>query len=75
MKVGDMVRFTGRWGLDGCFMKPGDMVRYLDEEYLDVGVVMHIHEEVDGCQRIDVLWDNGISTHFDDEMEAIDESR
>ena len=57
-------------------MDIGDMVRYLDEEYLDIGVVMHIHEVFEvGKQQVDVLWDNGISTHFDDEMEAIDESR
>ena len=57
-------------------MKVGDMVRYLDEEYLDIGVVMHIHEVFEvGKQQVDVLWDNGISTHFDDEMETIDESR
>jgi len=60
-------------------MKAGDMVRYLDEEYLDIGVVMHIHDwqPADGgeIQQIDVLWNDGVGTHFTDEVEAINESR
>ncbi len=60
-------------------MKAGDLVRYLDEEYLDIGVVMHIHDwqPADGgeIQQIDVLWNDGVDTLFSNEVEALDESR
>ena len=59
-------------------MKAGNMVRYLDEEYLDIGVVMHIHDwqPDDGgeIQQIDVLWNDGVGTHFTDEVEVINET-
>jgi hypothetical protein len=59
-------------------MKAGDMVRYLDEEYLDIGVVMHIHDwqPADGgeIRQIDVLWNDGVGTHFTDEMEIFCEA-
>ena len=56
-------------------MKVGDLVRYLDEEYLDIGTVVRIYStltgELSGC--IDVLWYNGIGTHPADHVEMISE--
>ena len=58
-------------------MRVGDLVRYLDEEVLDLGVVVRIYStltgELEGC--IDVLWDNGIENHPADQVEVISESR
>ena len=54
-------------------MRVGDLVRYLDEEVLDLGVVVRIYStltgELEGC--IDVLWDDGIGTHPADQVEVI----
>ena len=58
-------------------MRAGDLVRYLDEEYLDIGVVVRIYSTLTGelAQSIDVLWDNGIWTHNIDDVEVISEGR
>ncbi len=57
-------------------MKPGDLVRYLDDEVLDLGVVVRIYStltgELEGC--IDVLWNDGIVEHSADEVEVISET-
>jgi hypothetical protein len=58
-------------------MRVGDLVRYLDEEVLDLGVVVRIYStltgELEGC--IDVLWNDGIVEHSADEVEVISEAR
>jgi len=57
-------------------MKPGDLVRYLDEEYLDIGVVIRIYSTLTGELEgsIDVLWDNGVWTHNIDDVEVVSEA-
>lgn len=54
-------------------MRVGDLVRYLDEEVLDVGVVVRIYSTRTGelADCIDVLWDDGVWTHPTDQVEVI----
>ncbi len=54
-------------------MDIGDLVRYLDEEVLDVGVVVRIYNTRTGelQDSIDVLWDDGVWTHPTDQVEVI----
>jgi hypothetical protein len=54
-------------------MTVGDLVRYLDEEVLDVGVVVRIYSTLTGEleQSIDVLWDDGVWTSRIDHVEVI----
>jgi len=58
-------------------MKVGDLVRYLDEEVLDVGVVLRIYSTLTGEleQSIDALWDNGVWTVKVKDVEVISADR
>ena len=60
-------------------MRVGDLVRYLDEENPEIGMVVRIRPWrpiLDGeIRQIDVLWNDGVGAHFNDEVEVIDESR
>ena len=58
-------------------MKVGDLVRFLDEEVLDLGVVVRIYSTLTGQLEgyIDVLWDDGIETSPADQVEVLSESR
>ena len=58
-------------------MKVGDLVRFLDEEVLDLGVVVRIYSTLTGELEgyIDVLWDDGIETSPADQVEVLSESR
>ena len=57
-------------------MKVGDLVRYLDDEVLDLGVVVRIYTTRTGELQgyIDVLWDDGVETSPADQVEVISEA-
>ena len=58
-------------------MKVGDLVRYLDEEVLDIGVVVRIYSTLTGELEgsIDVLWQDGVYTQNAEDLEVISANR